>query len=208
VWYAVCNFWTRAWIAFSFCRSSLFLLLLACDCIVGKKQLKVSGLLKHKHYDDPAPPDDAESIPKTQRSKYSDKYQSTRSQYKVNGVKRAILFGLVPQKASEDHHFLCDLFEEAGITYEDWNWCIDIKVIVAMVGLQSCSSKFPNPFCLWSKGDTGRRYPLRTFEHIRQQSAAWQASGKSRAFLKYYFSCERAPIHSRANASYYHRHRE
>jgi len=152
----------------------------------------VSALFKHKQFD--LPTEDDGEHKQRQRAKYTDDYKSKRSSYHVNGFKRAILMGLVPQKASEDHHFLSELFEEAGIEFSDWNWVCDIKVIVAMVGVQSCSSKYPNPFCLWPKGDPGAVFPLRTYEHIREKAQAWQSSGKSRKHLKYYYSCERAPI--------------
>lgn len=160
------------------------------DFCSGKKQLKVTGLLKYIHADDAGD----ESASKSSRAKYSDVYKSKKSEFKLNGVKSALLLGFVPQKGSEDRDFLCELMEESGIDFQKWWWICDIKVIVSMTGLQSCSSKFPNPFCKFPKGGTDLKYELRKFEDIIEQSMAFHASGKYRRHLKDFESCEHHPI--------------
>ena len=135
-----------------------------CVLFVGKKQLKVSALLKHAKFD--FPEDDEAPRQEKSRAKHSEELKSKKSELQVNSFRNALLLDVSLSKCSQHHYFLSEPFEGVGIDFDGVDFTCDIKLIFAAVDIQSTGNKYANPFYLAPKGSTGLNYPLRTYQHI------------------------------------------
>ena len=73
-------------------------------------------------------------------------------------------------------------------------WIGDMMMVNASVGLMNHASRFPCHACEWETGAEDDIAPLRTFEGIVANRAAWQESGGDPSRLKHFKNCRDVPL--------------
>lgn len=115
--------------------------------------------------------------------------------FRDSGVKKLLILG-ISTNTSEDYTNLDNFLGALNLGSGEFApvLCADLKVINCVLGIMSCSSRHPCPYCHWIKGSKMQDYELRTFEGIVKLQEKWKSSGSVPKKLKDYFNCRNVPL--------------
>lgn len=115
--------------------------------------------------------------------------------FKDSGVKKIIILA-ISTNTSEDYTNLEKFTDALKLGSDNLApvLCADLKVINCVLGLMSCASKHPCPYCHWTSGAKTQNFEPRTFEGITNLQQKWKTSGGNPAKLKDFFNCRNVPV--------------
>ena len=146
-------------------------------------------------------------IVKNENPKYnSNDSKNQNIKYKPTGTHRSLIAARV-DSIPENYHNLKTILDTLNLPELSQNCQIvcDLKVINILLGLQSCSSMHPCPYCMGYKTDKnglktnqkGRFHPgkPRTLGNIQEWNVLWgKETNYNRSLPKKYFNAEYSPI--------------
>lgn len=107
----------------------------------------------------------------------------TNGSHKFSGINKLIIIALAVD-ATESYENLEKLFTLINLNALCGvvNYCIssDLKCIMVMLGLQTCSSSHPCPWCNAKSSNLSIRGQSRTFKAIQENFNKWKSDGKQK----------------------------
>ena len=161
---------------------------------VGKGKLKCGlSIIEEAELDCDSPP--------KKRAKYEDGIAPAL--HKSTSANMMQIVAMVPSIQETYNNLKIILDNLPGLNQLEVIHSHDLKVIAIMTGIQTASSTYPCPYCLWifretekqkRKSKPKKQATLRTFGMIRDEYRKWKRSGGDKKSAKKFFNCIELPL--------------
>ncbi|CAL4067310.1 unnamed protein product, partial [Meganyctiphanes norvegica] len=119
---------------------------------------------------------------------------STNS-FKDSGIKGTLILALVENIQETDENIRLILSNIKNLDKIKYHICSDVKLINIIVGIQSCSSKHPCPYCETNNLENVDTFTEdRTLGSIRHSASAYKSAGSNKKVAQHYTNCINQPL--------------